>query len=62
MHEALRLPLPKRLGEDETFDKKAFVKDLKLAVYAGILGSYVQGMHVCYCGIVVEQQVDIRHV
>jgi 6-phosphogluconate dehydrogenase len=46
VHEALRLPLPRRLGDDETFDKKAFVKDLKLAVYAGILGSYVQGMHV----------------
>lgn len=45
-HEALKLPLPKRLGQDESFDQKEFLKDLKLAVYAGILGSYVQGMHV----------------
>lgn len=45
-HEALKLPLPKEMGQDESFDQKAFLKDLKLAVYAGILGSYVQGMHV----------------
>lgn len=62
MHEALRLPLPKRLGEDETFDKKAFVKDLKLAVYAGILGAYVQGMHVSLMKPVAQQHVNIRLV
>jgi 6-phosphogluconate dehydrogenase len=45
--EAMKLPLPKRLGDEASFDKKAFLKDLKLAVYAGILGSYVQGMQVC---------------
>jgi 6-phosphogluconate dehydrogenase len=45
-HEALDLPLPKRLGDDKSFDQKEFLKDLRLAVYAGILGSYVQGMHV----------------
>jgi len=45
-HEALDLPLPKRLGDDKSFDQKEFLKDLRLAVYAGILGSYVQGMHI----------------
>lgn len=46
VHDALNLPPPKRLSDDVKFDKEAFKKDMRLAVYAGILGSYVQGMNV----------------
>jgi 6-phosphogluconate dehydrogenase len=46
VHDVLRLPVPKMLAKDASFGKDEFVKDLKLAVYAGILGAYVQGMNV----------------
>jgi 6-phosphogluconate dehydrogenase len=46
VHDVLKLPVPKMLAKDASFDKDEFVKDLKLAVYAGILGAYVQGMNV----------------
>lgn len=40
----IRLPKPSRMGDD--FDRKQFVEDVRLAVYAGILGSFVQGMRI----------------
>lgn len=42
----MKLPVPKTLGKEGGFDREGFVKDMRLAVYAGILGAYVQGMNV----------------
>lgn len=50
---AMKLPKPARMGKDlqrhdegHGFDRKAFIEDVRLAVYAGILGAFVQGMRI----------------
>lgn len=44
----LQLPQPKRLAGEKGFDVKSFVEDVRLAVYGGILGAYIQGLNVSY--------------
>lgn len=40
----MRVPKPARMGDD--VDRKQFVEDVRLAVYGGILGAFVQGMRI----------------